>query len=145
LEWNDVEKLEGNNTNGNTYYVGVNIPDPTTYTVTPAVNSFTQSIAEYTYNGISVLTLSNFTITATLTGQPQLDKAVGYTYYLLINNTIKSSIILNSSVSPQTGNDITSFTISPGDKVVIRAVLNPGAFNPNNPDDITFKWVVNIA
>ena len=61
LDWNGIEELEGDNKIGNTYYVGVNIPNPNTFTVTPAISSFTQSISEYTYSGISSLTLSNFT------------------------------------------------------------------------------------
>lgn len=89
--------------------------------------------------------MSNFKIIATLVGEPSIDKAVGYTYYLLINNNIQSTIILDSSISPQTGNDTTSFIISPGDKIVIRAVLNPGANKPDDPDDISFEWCANIA
>ena len=145
MDWNGVEKLEGNNKDGNTYYVGVNIPNISKFTVTQAVSSFTQSIAEYTYSGTSSLTLSNFNITATLNGDPKLEDAVGYTYYLLINNVVKSTIVLDSSVSPQTGNDTTSFIINPGDKIVVRAVLNPNAKKPDDPDDILFEWCANIA
>jgi len=91
------------------------------------------------------LTLSNFNIIAKHNGEPPLKDAVGYTYYLLINNIIKSTIVLNSSISPQTGNDTTSFLINPGDKIVVRAVLNPNAKKPNDPDDILFEWSANIA
>jgi hypothetical protein len=140
-----VEALDGNNKTGNTYYVGVNVPNPSSYSMTPAINSFTQSIAEYTYNGTSSLTMSNFNITATLNGEPSLADAAGYTYYLLINNAVKSTIILDSSISPQIGSDTASFTINPGDKIVIRAVLNPGAKKADDPDDILFEWCANIA
>ena len=116
-----------------------------TFTITPAKNSFTQSIAEYTYIGLSELTLSNFKIIATLNGEPAIANAVGYTYYLLINSIIKSTINLNSSVSPQTGIDITSFIISPGDKIVVKAVINPNQNKADDPDDIKFEWYANIA
>ena len=91
------------------------------------------------------MTLSNFNITATLNGEPALSYAVGYTYYLLINNIVKSTIVLNSSISPQTGNDTTSFSINPGDKIVVKAVLNPNPKKADDPDDIIFEWCVNIS
>jgi hypothetical protein len=125
--------------------VGVNIPNSSTFIVTPAINSFTQSVAEYTYSGVSSLTLSNFNIIATLNGEPAIADAVGYTYYLLINNTIKSTIVLDSSVSPQSRSDNTTFIINPNDKIVIRAVLNPGAKKSDDPDDISFEWSAIIA
>jgi hypothetical protein len=145
LDWDGVEALEGENKTGKTYYVGVNIPNPNNYTIIPAKNSFTQAIAEYTYIGTNTLTLSNFTIKATLNGEPALADAVGYTYYLLINNNVKSTIVLDSSVSPQTGNDTTSFTVNPGDKIVIKAVINAGQKKADDPDDIIFEWCANIA
>ena len=64
---------------------------------------------------------------------------------VLINNSIKSKIVLDSSISPQTGNDTASFIINPGDKIVIRAVLNSGAKKSDDPDDILFEWCANIA
>jgi hypothetical protein len=97
------------------------------------------------YAGTSSLTMSNFNITATLNGEPAISDAVGYTYYLLINNVVQSTIVLNSSVSPQTGNDTASFVINPTDKIVVKAVLNPGAKKQDDPDDIKFEWCANIA
>jgi len=89
--------------------------------------------------------LSNFNITATLIGEPGIPKAVGYTYYLLINNVTQSTVILNAAVSPQSGNDTSSFVINPGDKIVVKSVLNPGADKPEDPDDIKFEWCADIA
>jgi hypothetical protein len=140
-----LETLEGKNTTGNTYYVGVNIPDANTFTIVSAKNSFTQSTSEYTYTNAYTLTLSNFTVVATLDGNPPIGKAVGYTYYLLVNNVVKSTIVLDSSITPQTGNDSSSFAIASGDKIVVRAVLNPDAFKTDDPDDISFEWSVNVS
>jgi hypothetical protein len=137
--------LEGKNKTGDTYYVGVNVPDPNHYTVIPAKNSFTQSLAEYTYNGIGPLTLSNFTIKSIVIGIPNILNAVGHTYNVLINNSIKSTIVLNASIIPQIGQDVAIFTINPGDKIVIKATLNPGAKKPDDPDYISFEWSATIS
>jgi hypothetical protein len=145
LDWDAVEALEGANKTGKIYYVGVNIPNPINYTVTPAINSFTQTTAEYTYTGATSLTLSNFNVVATLNGEPAIADAVGYTYYFLINGIVKSTIVLNGSVTPQSGSDVTSFIITPGDKIVIKAVLNPGAKKADDPDDFIFEWCINYA
>jgi hypothetical protein len=58
---------------------------------------------------------------------------------------VKSTIVLNGSVSPQSGSDNTSFVINPGDKIVIEAVLNPGAKKADDPDDFLFEWCINYA
>jgi hypothetical protein len=156
LDWDGVEELEGTNKTGDTYFVGVNIPNSSNYTVTSAVNSFTQTTAEYTYSGTTSLTLSNFNVVAVLNGKTSnvvdilngklsIEDAVGYTYYLLINGVVKSTIVLNGSVTPQSGNNTATFTINPNDKIVIKAVLNPGAKNEDHPDDFTFEWCANYA
>ena len=145
LDWDGVEALEGSNKTGKIYYAGVNVQNQNNYTMTPAVNSFTQSIAEYTYNGLSSLTLSNFNITATLNGEPAIGDAVGYTYCLLVNGLIKSTIVLDCSISPQTGSDVASFLINPGDKIVVMATINPGQKKADDPDDILFEWCADIA
>jgi hypothetical protein len=91
--------------------------------------------------------LSNFNITATLNGEPKLGDAVGYTYTLLINGVSQTTLTLDASVSPQTGNTATAFTISPGDKIVIEATLNPAGphTKADDPDDIKFEWCANIT
>jgi hypothetical protein len=63
----------------------------------------------------------------------------------LINNIVKATIVLDGSVTPQTGNDASSFTINPNDIIVIKAVLNPGAKKPDDPDDFLFEWCINYA
>jgi len=140
LVWDDIEILEGSNKIGDTYFVGVNIPNLLTFITTVAINSFTQSIAEYTYIGTSTITLSNFNIIATSKSEHALKDLVGYTYYLLINNIIQSTIILTGKISPEFGNNPISFIINPSDKIVIKAVLNPSAKKINDPDDISFRW-----
>jgi hypothetical protein len=145
LDWNGVETLEGKNKTGDTYYVGVNVPDPNHYTVIPAKNSFIQAVAEYTYSGIGPLTLSNFTVKAILIGVPNILNVVGHTYNVLINDIIKSTVVLNASIIPQIGQDTAIFTIIPGDKIVIKATLNPGDKKPDDPDDMSFEWSVNIS
>lgn len=91
------------------------------------------------------LILSNFNVVATLNGEPAIADAVGYTYNILINGVAKSTIILNGSVTPQTGSNATSFSINPGDNIVIQAVLNAGAKKADDPDDFTFEWCINYA
>jgi hypothetical protein len=145
LDWDGVEALEGKNKTGKTYYAGVNVENMGGVVITPAVNSFTQATAEYTFSGVTSLSLSNFTVTATLNGEPAIAYAVGYTYYLLINNVVKSTIVLNGSVTPQTGNDTATFIINPGDKIVVKATINPGQKKADDPDDFLFEWCANIA
>ena len=145
LDWDGVEALDGTNKTGQIYYTGVNIEQYPGIVSSPAVNSFTQANAEYTYNGVGQLTLSIFSITATLNGEPALADAVGYTYDLLINNIVKSTVALNGSVSPQSGSDNATFTIMPGDTIVVRATINHGQKKADDPDDFIFEWCVNIA
>ena len=145
LDWDGVESLEGKNKTGKIYYTGVNVEINPGVVTTPAVNSFTQAIAEYTYIGLGPLTLSNFIVTATLNGEPSIEDAVGYTYDLLINSVVKSTVSLNGSVSPQTGTNPASFTINPSDKIVVRATINPGQKKEDDPDDFIFKWCLNIS
>ena len=145
LDWDGVETLDGTNKTGKIYYTGVDVEKYPGIVTTPAVNSFTQANAEYTYSGLGQLTLSDFSVTATLNGEPALVDAVGYTYDLLINGIVKATVILNGSVSPQNGTDTATFTINPGDKIVIRATINPGQHKADDPDDFLFEWCVNIA
>ena len=125
-----IEALEGKT---GAYYVGVNVPDPDHYTVIPAKNSFTQAEAEYTYSGVGALTLSNFTIKSK---GVNILNAVARTYSILINNIIKSTVVLTSTPY---GQDVAIFTINPGDKIVIKAT------NPGNSLDISFEWSANIS
>jgi hypothetical protein len=121
---------------------------------TPAVNSFTQSKAEYTYKGVGPLTLSNFTVTAILAnfsvtpilaGKVEIRNAAGYTYDLLINSVVKSTIVSTGKVSPESGSDDKTFTITPGDKIVVRATINPRHDDDDYPDDISYEWCLDIA
>jgi hypothetical protein len=71
-----------------------------------------------------------------------LNTSVGYTYYLLINGNVKSTIILNSTSDPQTGTDTSTFIINVGDKISVKAQINPNQKKENHPDDITFVWSI---
>ena len=154
IDWDALEDIDGKNKNGKVYYTGVNVEVNPGIVTTPAVNSFTQSKAEYTYNGAGPLILSNFTVTANLANfsvTPILDSKVeirntaGYTYDLLINSVVKSTIIFTGKVSPETGTDKETFTINPGDKIVVRATINPGHDDDDYTDDISYEWCLDIA
>jgi len=88
---------------------------------------------------------SNFDVTATLNGEPAIADAVGYTYDVLLNGVVKFTVVLNGSVTPQTGTDTSSCVIVSGDKIVVRATINPGQKKADDPDDFLFHWCVNIA
>ncbi len=52
---------------------------------------------------------------------------------------------MTGSVTPEIKSNPISFIINPGDLLVIKAVLNPGANKKDDPDDFLFEWCVNYA
>ena len=52
---------------------------------------------------------------------------------------------INSNNRQDTQYDTTSFSINPGDKIVVKAVLNPNPKKADDPDDILFEWCANIS